>query len=116
MHIEPRLLVFTQGIRLRIAGAVALGLLSVSLAVARLGLLGWLIGQVFAGRPLGDLAWAALMIALVMVLRGVLEHWRAVVAHENAARVQKRLRRIVYDKITALGPGRSTSSAPAAWP
>ena len=105
MHIEPRLLVFTQGIRLRIAGAVALGLLSVSLAVARLGLLGWLIGQVFAGRPLRDLVWAVLMIALVMVLRGVSEHWRAIVAHENAARVQKRLRRIVYDKIASLGPG-----------
>jgi ATP-binding cassette subfamily C protein CydCD len=104
MHIEPRLLVFTKGIRLRIAGAVALGLLSVSLAVARLGLLGWLIGQVFAGRPLRELAWAALMIAVVMVLRGVSEHWRAVVAHENAASVQKRLRRILYDKITSLGP------------
>ncbi|MBS0522871.1 MAG: ABC transporter ATP-binding protein [Proteobacteria bacterium] len=105
MHIEPRLLVFTEGIRLRIAGAVALGLLSVSLAVARLGLLGWLIGQVFAGRPLGDLVWPALIIALVMVLRGVSEHWRAVVAHENAARVQKRLRRTLYDKIASLGPG-----------
>jgi ATP-binding cassette subfamily C protein CydCD len=105
MHIEPRLLAFTQGIRLRIAGAVVLGLLSVSLAVARLGLLGWLIGQVFAGRPLRDLVWAVLMIALVMVLRGVSEHWRAIVAHENAARVQKRLRRIVYDKIASLGPG-----------
>ncbi|HET6195508.1 MAG TPA: ABC transporter transmembrane domain-containing protein, partial [Acetobacteraceae bacterium] len=105
MHIEPRLLAFTQGIRLRIAGAVALGLLSVSLAVARLGLLGWLIGQVFAGRPLADLAWAAAMIALVMVLRGVSEHWRAVVAHENAARVQKVLRRTLYDKIASLGPG-----------
>ena len=38
MHIEPRLLVFTKGIRLRIAAAVALGLLSVGLGVARLGL------------------------------------------------------------------------------
>ena len=36
MHIEPRLLVFTKGIRLRIAAAVALGLLSVGLGVARL--------------------------------------------------------------------------------
>jgi ATP-binding cassette subfamily C protein CydCD len=105
MHIEPRLLAFTQGIRLRIAAAVMLGLLSVSLAVARLGLLGWLIGQVFAGRPLGELVWAAVLIALVMVLRGVSEHWRAVVAHENAARVQKRLRRVLYDKIASLGPG-----------
>ena len=53
MHIEPRLLVFTKGVRGRIAGAVAIGLLSVGLGVARLGLLGWLIGQVFAGRTLG---------------------------------------------------------------
>ena len=50
MHIEPRLLVFTKGVRWRIAGAVGIGLLSVGLGVARLGLLGWLIGQVFAGR------------------------------------------------------------------
>jgi len=104
MHIEPRLLVFTKGIRLRIAGAVVLGLLSVGLGVARLGLLGWLIGQVFAGRPLGELVMPVALIALVMVLRGAAEHWRAVVAHENAARVQKMLRRTVYDKIASLGP------------
>ena len=54
MHIEPRLLAFTRGIRTRIAGAVALGLFSVSMGVARLGLLGWLIGQVFAGRTLAE--------------------------------------------------------------
>jgi ATP-binding cassette subfamily C protein CydCD len=105
MHIEPRLLVFTKGIRWRIAGAVGIGLLSVGLGVARLGLLGWLIGQVFAGRPLGELAWSALAIGVVMVLRGAAEHWRAVVAHENAARVQKALRRTLYDKIASLGPG-----------
>jgi len=105
MHIEPRLLVFTRGIRLRIAAAVALGLLSVGLGVARLGLLGWLIGQVFAGRDAESLVAPILSIAAVMVLRGAAEHWRAVVAHENAARVQKALRRTLYDKIAALGPG-----------
>ncbi|TMJ30998.1 MAG: ABC transporter ATP-binding protein, partial [Alphaproteobacteria bacterium] len=105
MHIEPRLLVFTKGIRLRIAGAVGLGLLSVGLGVARLGLLGWLIGQVFAGRDAWSLEAPILAIAAVMVLRGAAEHWRAVVAHENAARVQKALRRTLYDKIADLGPG-----------
>ena len=40
-----------------------------------------------------------------MVLRGAAEHWRAVVAHETAARVQKALRRTLYDRIAALGPG-----------
>ncbi|NDH61960.1 MAG: ABC transporter ATP-binding protein [Alphaproteobacteria bacterium] len=105
MHIEPRLLVFTKGVRLRIAGAVAIGLLATGLGIARLGLLGWLIGQVFAGRDIWSLEGPVLAIASVMVLRGWAEHWRAVVAHETAARVQKVLRRTLYDRITALGPG-----------
>jgi ABC-type transport system involved in cytochrome bd biosynthesis fused ATPase/permease subunit len=99
MHIEPRLLVFTKGVRWRIAGAVGIGLLAVGLGIARLGLLGWLIGQVFAGRPIAELVPSALLIALVMVLRGLAEHWRAVVAHGTAAQVQKKLRRILYDKV-----------------
>ncbi|CAN5887574.1 thiol reductant ABC exporter subunit CydD [soil metagenome] len=114
MHIEPRLLVFTQGVRWRIAGTIAIGLLAVGLGIARLGLLGWLIGQVFAGRPLLELVPSILLIALVMVLRGAAEHWRAVVAHGTAARVQKKLRRILYDKVASLGPatvGRQRSGA-----
>jgi ABC-type multidrug transport system fused ATPase/permease subunit len=105
MHIEPRLLVFTKGVRGRIAGAVAIGLLAIGLGIARLGLLGWLIGQVFEGRALADLVLPVLLVALVMVLRGWAEHWRAVVAHQTAARVQKMLRRTLYDRIAALGPG-----------
>jgi ABC-type multidrug transport system fused ATPase/permease subunit len=105
MHIEPRLLVFTKGVRWRIAGAVGIGLLAVSLGIARLGLLGWLIGQVFAGRPVSELVPSILLIALVMVLRGLAEHWRAVVAHGTAARVQMKLRRLLYDKVASLGPG-----------
>ncbi|MBI2736221.1 MAG: ABC transporter ATP-binding protein [Rhodospirillales bacterium] len=105
MHIEPRLLVFTKGVRWRIAGAVGIGLLAVGLGIARLGLLGWLIGQVFAGRPMSELVPSVLLIALVMVLRGLAEHWRAVVAHGTAARVQKKLRRILYDQVASLGPG-----------
>ncbi len=105
MHIEPRLLVFTKGVRWRIAAAVGIGLLSVGLGVARLGLLGWLIGQVFAGRSASELALPIVLIAAVMLLRGTAEHWRAVVAHETAARVQKVLRRTLYDKVASLGPG-----------
>src|SRR5579883_537731 len=105
MHIEPRLLVFTRGVRWRIAGTVGVGLLAVGLGVARLGLLGWLIGQVFAGREVGQLVLPITLIAAVMVLRGAAEHWRTVMAHETAARVQKTLRRTIYDKIASLGPG-----------
>ena len=69
MHIEPRLLVFTKGVRWRIAATVVVGLAAVGLGVARLGLLGWLIGQVFAGRPAAELATPVALIALVMVLQ-----------------------------------------------
>ncbi len=73
--------------------------------IARLALLGWLIGQVFAGKPLQELVLPVVLIAVVMVLRGGAEHWRAVMAHETAARVQKALRRTLYDKVASLGPG-----------
>ena len=67
MHIEPRLLVFTKGVRARIAATVAVGLLGVGFGIARLGLLGWLIGQIFVGRPLQELVWPIVLIAVVAV-------------------------------------------------
>ncbi|HVJ44435.1 MAG TPA: ABC transporter ATP-binding protein [Dongiaceae bacterium] len=105
MHIEKRLLSFTHDVRGRIAAAVAVGLASVAIGVGRLALLGWLIGEVFAGRDLHALAWPIIGIAALMILRGIAEHIRTMVAHETAARVQKSLRRNIYDKIAALGPG-----------
>jgi ABC-type multidrug transport system fused ATPase/permease subunit len=105
MHFEPRLWKFTEGVRLRIAGSVAVGLVSVALGVARLALLGWLIGQVFAGRPLAELVPSIALIAGIMVLRGVAEYGRVMVAHETASRVQAKLRRTIFDRIAALGPG-----------
>ncbi|MSO54500.1 MAG: ABC transporter ATP-binding protein [Rhodospirillales bacterium] len=105
MHFESRLWKFTEGVRLRMLGAVLVGLVSVGLGVTRLGLLGWLIAQVFTGLDITTLAMPVGEIAGVMILRGIFEHWRIVVAHETAARVQKKLRRAIYDKIAELGPG-----------
>src|SRR6266404_9152270 len=102
MHFEPRLWSFTEGVRLRILWAVAVGLAAVGFGVARLALLGWLIGAVFAGRDIAALALPVALIALVMGLRGAFEHWRSMVAHDTAARVQQQLRRTLYDKIAAL--------------
>jgi ATP-binding cassette subfamily C protein CydCD len=105
MHFEPRLWIFTEGVRGRIAWAVVIGLISVGLGVARLALLGWLIGAVLAGRELASLALPIILIGLVMIVRGGTEYLRTMVAHETAARVQKKLRRTLYDRIAALGPG-----------
>ncbi|HUA52920.1 MAG TPA: ABC transporter ATP-binding protein, partial [Candidatus Sulfotelmatobacter sp.] len=105
MHFEPRLWTFTRGVRLRILWAVVIGLAAVGFGVARLALLGWLIGALFAGRSLDSLVLPAGLTAAAMVLRGVFEHWRTMIAHTTAARVQTHLRRTIYDKIAALGPG-----------
>ncbi|MEQ8398360.1 ABC transporter ATP-binding protein [Thalassobaculum sp.] len=104
MHFEPRLWAFTKGVRGRIVWAVLVGLIAVGLGVARLALLGWLIARVFAGDSLTDLLPAAVGVAVVMVLRGVFEQWRNMIAHETAAIVQKHLRRALFERLTALGP------------
>src|SRR5690606_39384256 len=105
MHFEPRLWAFTRGVRARIAYAVVIGLLAAGFGVLRRGLLGWLVGRVFAGEEARALLLPIALIALVMILRGVFEHWRVMLAHETAARVQKRLRRAIFDRIAELGPG-----------
>ena len=104
MHLETRLWSFTEGVRGRIFFSMIIGLLAAGLGVARLALLGWLIGRVFAGDTLSQLTTPIVSIGLVMVLRGVFEHYRTMVAHKTAAQVQKHLRRTLFDRIAALGP------------
>ena len=104
MHVERRLLSFTSEVRGRIGWAVVVGLAAVAAGVARLALLGWLIAEIFAGKNLNGLLWPIAAIAGVMILRGALEHARTMVAHETAARVQRKLRRAIFDRIAALGP------------
>ncbi len=103
MYFNPRLWIFTRGLRSRITWSVLLGVLSSALGVARLALLGWLLGQVFAGAPLWELSYYGAGVALLILARGALEHARVMVAHRTAARVQLSLRQQLYDKITALG-------------
>ena len=105
MHFEPRLWLFTAGFRWKIVWSFLVGLLGVGVGVARLALLGWLLGQIITGVPLRDLVLPVCLIAAIMVLRGVLEHVRNMMAHRTAAAVQKVLRRSLYDRLMDLGPG-----------
>ena len=70
MHFEPKLWVFTEGVRWRIAGAVAIGLAAVGLGIARLALLGWLISRVYAGDDLSQLAGPIALVAVAMARDG----------------------------------------------
>ncbi len=105
MHFETRLWQFTKGVRWRILYAVLIGLMATCFGIARLALLGWLLGRIFAGDSPRQLVVPLLAVALVIVLRGVFQLWRTLVAHETAAKVQLHLRRQLFDKVTALGPG-----------
>ena len=104
MHLEWRLWSFTEGFRGKIAFSTILGLISSAFGVARLAMLGWMIGLLFKGEPVTELIWLIVLIALVMILRGMFEHWRAMTAHKTAALVQKKLRRKLFDRIGELGP------------
>ena len=103
MYFNPRLWIFTAGVRDRIWGAVFLGILSSALGIARLALIGWLLGQVFLGKPLEDLLFYGAGVALIIALRAWLEYARVMVAHRTAAAVQLHLRQTLYDKIMELG-------------
>ena len=96
MYFDRRLWGLTKGVRLRIAGAVAVGLLAAAAGVGRLALLGWLLALVFRGEPLEALTVPFAGVAGVMLLRGVLDYWRNMVAHRTAALVQLHLRQSLY--------------------
>ena len=104
MYIDRRLWIFTEGQRWRIAGAVAIALVSAAVGIARLALLGWLLAKVFQGASAEALALPFALIAGVMVLRGGLEYWRTMLAHKTAALVQLEIRKRLYDKVIELGP------------
>mgnify|MGYP000709271823 CR=1 FL=1 len=105
MYFESRLWTFTSGVRGRIAWTTALGLASVAFGIGRLALLGWLIARLIDGAPIGGLMPPIGAIILAMIARAGLEQGRAMAAHRTAAMVQATLRRAIFDKVMALGPG-----------
>src|SRR5215472_16877966 len=91
--------------RWRIVASVLMGLVATIVSVSRFVFLGLLIALVYRGAPAGALLLPAAAVGIVVVLRGVLEHARTMVAHRTAARVQEVLRLSLYDKVAELGPG-----------
>jgi ATP-binding cassette, subfamily B, bacterial len=110
MYLDRQLWTFTAGVRTRILATVALGLLAVSAGIARLALLGWLLGRVLAGVPLAALIGPVAAVALAIALRGALDYARTMLAHGTAARVQARLRQMVHAHVLALGPAHFTAA------
>ena len=104
MYFDWRLWQLTRGLRGRILLAIAIGLAASAFGIARFALLGILLARVFTGAGFAAIAQAAIGVALAVLLRGLLDHSRTVIAHRTASRVQEDLRGRLYDKIAELGP------------
>ena len=104
MYFDWRLWQFTRGMRWRIVVTVLMGLASAAVGMARFVFLGALLARVFAGAPAAALILPAAAAAAAVLLRGVFEHARTMLAHRTAARVQEVLRLKLYDKVAELGP------------
>jgi len=104
VYLDPRLWALTVGVRGRIAFTVLVGLAAVAAGIARLALLGWLLGRVLAGEPLAALTPAIVLTAAALAARSALDYARTMVAHHTAARVQQHLRQTLYAQVATLGP------------
>jgi ATP-binding cassette, subfamily B, bacterial len=104
MYFDPRLWQLTRGLRGWITLAVVLGLVASVVGIARFAILGVLLSRVFNDAGFVAIAVPALGMAAAVVLRGVVDHHRAMISHRTATRVQEDLRGRLYNKIAALGP------------
>src|ERR1043166_119894 len=104
VYFDWRLWQFTRGMRWRICATVFMGLASAAPGMARFVFLGALLARVFAGGEAAALIVPAAGAAAAVLLRGVIEHARTMLAHRTAARVQEILRLKLYDKVAELGP------------
>ena len=104
MYFDRRLWVLTAGLRGRIFGAAAAGLVAMAFGILRFAFLARVLALAFAGAPAGQIAIAAAATALCVLLRAGLDHRRTVLAQGTAGRVQTILRARLFDRIAALGP------------
>jgi ATP-binding cassette subfamily C protein CydCD len=104
MYFDRRLWQLTRGLRGWIAVAVLLGLVASVVGIARFAILGVLLSRVFDSAGFVAIAIPAVGVAIAVLLRGVVDHHRAMISHRTATRVQEDLRGRLYDKIAALGP------------
>jgi ATP-binding cassette, subfamily B, bacterial len=104
MYFDRRLWQLTRGLRGWIALAIALGLVASVVGIARFAILGVLLSRVFDSAGFIAIALPAVGVAIAVLLRGVVDHHRAMISHRTATCVQEDLRGRLYEKIAALGP------------
>jgi ATP-binding cassette subfamily C protein CydCD len=105
MSLNWRLFQLTQGFRLRLISAALLGIGASLAGIGRLALSGYVLGLVFQQRPLQDLLWPILGVALCIGLRAICEYAKEATGNRTASDIKLRLRQHLYTHILHLGPG-----------
>ena len=95
---------FTEGVRGRIALAVAVGLFAVASGVARLALLGWIGARIFEGDGLAELAPLIVAAAATVLATSGAHYVKEEIANGTALEVQFALRQRLFDQVARLGP------------
>ncbi len=104
LYFDWRLWRMTEGLRGRILGCVALGLLALAAGIARFAFVGLFLAGVFHGADFTASLKLLAAAGAAILLRAGLDHARTMVAHASSDRVQAKLRALLYDRIVALGP------------
>ncbi len=105
MYFDWRLFGLTRGVRLQVLFAVLLGLTAVGAGVGRLAVSGVVIYRVLTGQAtFSSLATPLLIIAGLIMVRGLFQYWQYAVNHHTANIVKIRLRHDVYEHALQLGP------------
>lgn len=105
MSLHWRLFQLTRGFRLRLLGAVGLGLGASVAGIGRLALSGYVLGLVIQQRSLDALLLPVLGIVLCIVCRAGFEYAKEVTGNQTASAIKLRLRQHLYQHTLALGPG-----------
>ncbi len=105
MHLSRKLLALTEGVRLRIAALVVIGLLALATGLASFVFTGQAIGAAFTGKSFSDISLLIVGAAIAALLRGLFLYVRETMGQRTAALVKDALRTRIYRHLLLLGPG-----------
>ncbi len=104
MYFNTRLWEFTSGFRLRIMLGVVFGVLTAVAGVSRLVMSGYVVAMVFQEESFSKITLSILGVILAIISRCVFQYFKEMTGHRNALKIQKQLRRRLFEKILHLGP------------
>ena len=105
MYFNLRLWGMTKGLRTAIFLAAGVGLIAISIGIARLALTGVVIARLFQGEDFSAVTGPLVLVGVLILLRGLFQYVRDAVGYRTATRTKIELRRRLYQHSLELGPG-----------